>query len=186
MNASTLRRALLLVATLAVVVVPLAVGGWYVLRKHTWAQEQLAQLAPRYARLTGMQQQRGELQTASQQAAGVYDRYVYPVAQDEAQTGNQVQQSVRDIFSAAGLQVISSQVLPAKEDKGFDRVPLSLRAEGELLAVQSALAVLGHQQPVIFIDELNIQLQGSLSNLNPRFAPRLIVQFTLSVLRERP
>lgn len=186
MNASTLRRALLIGLTLALAALPLAAGAWYVLRKHVWAQEQLDQLAPRYARLVGMQQQGAELQAASEQAAALRARTIYPVVQDEAQTGNQMQQKVRDIFSAAGLQVISSQVLPAKEDKGFDRVTLSLRAEGEQLAVQTALAVLGQQQPVIFIDELNIQVQGALTNLNPRFAPRLVAQFTLSVLRERP
>lgn len=186
MNAAATRRALLVALTLAVALLPLAAGAWYVLRKHAWAQEQLAQLAPRYARLAGMEQQRGPLQAASQQATHVYGQYVYPVVQDETQTGNQVQQKVRDIFSAAGLQVISSQVLPAKEDHGFDRIALSLRAEGELLAVQSALAVLGNQQPVIFLEDLNIQVQGALANLNPKFAPRLLVQFSLSVLRERP
>lgn len=186
MNPAAARRALLVALTLAVALLPLAAGAWYVLRKHAWAQDQLAQLAPRYARLTGMESQQDELRATSQRAARLYGQYVYPVAQDEAQTGNQAQQKVRDIFSAAGLQVISSQVLPPKEDHGFDRIVLSLRTEGELLAVQSALAVLGSQQPAIFLEDLNIQVQGALVNLNPKVAPRLLAQFTLSVLRERP
>lgn len=185
MNPLALRRAVLLALSLALVLVPLAAGAWYVLHKHTWAQERLAQLEPRYARLLGLEAQRSELQTARQRAAALHTQYVYPVVQDETQTGNQAQQKVRDIFTAAGLQVISSQVLPSKEENGFDRIPLVVRAEGELLAVQSALAVLGSQQPVMVINELDIQVPGGLANQSLKVAPRLSAQFTLSVMRER-
>lgn len=91
---------------------------------------------------------------------------------------------MRDIFSSAGLQILSSQALPAKTEKGFDRIALSVRAEGDMLAVQSALAVLTSQSPAIVIDDLDIQLQGSLSNADSKTAPRLGANFSLSVLRE--
>ena len=185
MNPIALRRAALLALALAVALLPVAGGAWYVLHKHTWAQERLAQLEPRYARLLGLEAQRTELQAALQRAGTLRGQYIYPATQDEAQTGNQAQQKVRDIFTAAGLPVISSQVLPSKGEKGFDRIPLVVRAEGEILAVQSALAVLGNQQPVIVINELDIQVQGGLANLNLKLAPRLSAQFTLSVMRER-
>ena len=185
MNPIALRRVALLALPLAAALLPVAVGAWYVLNKHTWAQERLVQLEPRYARLLGLEAQHTELQAVLQRASALRVQYVYPAAQDEAQTGNQAQQKVRDIFSTAGLQIISSQVLPSKEEKGFDRIPLVVRAEGELLAVQSALAVLGSQQPAIVINELDIQMQGGLANHNPKFAPRLSAQFTLSVMRER-
>ena len=186
MNQLVLRRAALLGLLAIVALLPIVLGGWYTLRKHAWGQELLAQLEPRHARLLGLESQRAELETARLRAAALREQYVYPAAQDEAQTGNQVQQKVRDTLTAAGLQVISSQVFPAKEEKGFDRIPLVVRAEGEMLGVQSALAVLSSQQPVIIINELNIQVQGALTNLNPKLAPRLSAHFNLSVLRERP
>lgn len=186
MTPATLRRTLLLALTVLLVLAPLGAGAWYVARKHAWAQERLAELEPRYARLLGIQAQKDELQAAHQRAMQAWARYIYPPVKDDAQTGNQAQQKVRDIFTAAGLQVISSQVLPAKDDRGFDRIPLVVRAEGELLAVQSALAVLGQQQPAILLSELDVQVQGALANLNPKFAPRLMTVFTLSVLREHP
>lgn len=185
MNKTALRRAALLALTLAVVLLPVAGGAWYVARKHAWGAERLAQLEPRYARLLGLESQRADIEAARQRASGLHTQYIYPASQDSTQTGNQAQQKVRDIFSAAGLQVISSQVLPPKEEKGFDRIPLVVRAEGEILGVQSALAVLGSQQPIIVINELDIQVQGGLANLNLKVAPRLSAQFTLSVLRER-
>ena len=55
-----------------------------------------------------------------------------------------------------------------------------------MLAVQSALAVLSNQVPVIIINELEILLPGGLSNANPKVTPRLAASFNLSVLRERP
>lgn len=108
-------------------------------------------------------------------------QYVYPSDQDATQAGNAAQERIRNIFTSAGLQVISSQVLPAKEEKGFDRIPLTVRAEGELLALQSALAVLSSQMPIIVINEVEVQVRSAPSNAEPYLA----TLFNLSVLRER-
>ena len=186
MNTLAVRRTALVVLLLAFVLLPVIGGAVYVRTKHAWGKERLAQMDPRYARLLGLESQRGELEAARQRATELRAQYVYPAALDGTQTGNQAQQKVRDLFSSAGLQVITSQVLPPKEEKGFDRIPLVLRAEGELLGLQSALAVLGAQQPVIVINELDVQVLGGLANINPKLPPRLSAQFTLSVLRERP
>ncbi len=80
---------------------------------------------------------------------------------------------------------ISSQVLAAKTDKAFDQIPLVIRAEGDFLALQSALAVLSSQAPLVLITEMDVQVQGGLINIIPTLAPRLSVQFNLSVLKER-
>ena len=186
MNKLALRQAALLVLIAMVLLVPAVMGGWYVMRKHARAQDMLAQLESRHARLLGLESQRAELETARQRAAALREQYVYPATGDEAQTGNQVQQKVRDTMTAAGLQVISSQVLPAKEEKGFDRIRMVVNTEGEILGVQSALAVLSSQQPVIIIDELSINVMGALANNNPKLPSRLSAHFSLSVLRERP
>ena len=135
--------------------------------------------------MLGLERQGAEIESVLAQANQSRVQYTYPAGQDANQTGNIAQQKIRDVFSAAGLQVTSSQVLPSKEDKAFDRIPLTLRAEGDLLAVQAALAVLSSQLPVIVVDDLDIQVVGGLANANPKFAPKLTVQFGLSILRER-
>ncbi|RYF02296.1 MAG: general secretion pathway protein GspM [Comamonadaceae bacterium] len=180
-------RDLALVAgTVAVVLIPLLAAAWYVAEKHQWAQEQLSKLEPRHARLLGLEAQKADIATVLAQANQSRSQYIYPAAQDSTQTGNMAQQKVRDIFSAAGLQIRSSQVLPPKSENGFDRIPLTLRTEGDLIAVQSALAVLSSQLPIIIVDDLEIQLMGGLAGANPKFAPKLSAQFGLSVLRELP
>ncbi|AVP58854.1 type II secretion system protein GspM [Pulveribacter suum] len=186
MNKLALRRTAVLALLFALLLAPVLAGGWYVIRKHVWADERLAQLEPRYARLLGLERQRAELEAATRKASELHAGYLYPSGQDGSQTGNQAQQKVRDIFTAAGLQISSMQVLPAKEEKGLDRIPLLVRAEGDILGVQSALAVLGGQSPVILLNELDLQVQGGLVNVNPKAAVRLAIQFNLSVLRDRP
>lgn len=180
------REGLIVAGFLLVLLLPFLALGWYVVHKHQWAQARLEELEPRYARLLGLEAQRPDIAAALAQADAARAQYTYPAAQDANQSGNAAQQRIRDIFSSAGLQVISSQVMPPKDEKGFDRIPITVRAEGEMLAVQSALAVLSNQVPVIIINELEILLPGGLSNTNPKVAPRLAASFNLSVLRERP
>ena len=46
-----LRRNLVFALMACMLLVPFVAAGWYVTVKHLWAQEQLAKLEPRYARL---------------------------------------------------------------------------------------------------------------------------------------
>ncbi len=172
--------ALLIVLLLSAVLAFLVGGGGYVYQKHQWAQSRLDELEPRYARLKGLMASTAELEQARARAQAVLSRYVYPTEQDASQVGNMAQQRVRDLFTAAGLQIVSSQVLPAKTDKGFDVIPLSVRAEGELLALQGGLVGLNGQKPAILIKGVNIQTIGSVRSDIPQ---RLAVQFDLFVLR---
>lgn len=179
------REKLVLGATMAVVLLPLVAGGWYVLERHQVAQNQLTQLEPRYARLLGLEAQQADIDVQLARATEARAKYVYPATQDANQTGNVAQQKIREIFAAAGLQIISTQVLPAKEEKGYDRIPMVVRTDGELLALQSVLAVLSSQLPIVVIDSLDIQTQASFVGGDPKAAPRLAVTFGLVVLRER-
>ena len=110
--------------------------------------------------------------------------YVYPSAQDAVQVGNEVQQKMRGVLSSAGLTVVSSQVMPvkdSKDDKEFERIPLTVRAEGELLAVYLALAALSEQRPAVLLDSVNVQTSGPpLKGIQ-----RMAVQLNLLVLRAR-
>lgn len=181
------RDVVLVVFSLAVLLVPVAAGGVYVYQKHQWAKALLEQLEPRYARLTGLEAQKSELTQARERLSQAQTQYVYPATMDVSQAGNVAQQQIRDLFSAAGLQVSSSQVLQPKDEKGYDRISLKVQAEGDLLALQSVLTVMGAQKPVIIIDGLYVQLLGPLTPGNPKQpAPlRLTTQFSLSLLKDR-
>ena len=177
------REKIALAITLLVVVLPLMLAGMYVFQKHRWAQDRMAELEPRYARLLGIEANQAELLKTAAQARTLLTQYAYPPSQDVSQAGNDAQQRIRNIFSAAGLDIVSSQVLAPKAEKAFDRIPLSVRAEGQLLALQSALVGLSSQSPAILIEGLNVQTVGAVRADKPQ---RLGVQFSLSVLREQP
>lgn len=174
-----------LAGLVVVLMLPLVAGGLYVFQKHAWAQSRLEELQPRYARLLGLDLQRAEIAAALAKAKEAQVRYVYPATQDAAVAGNAAQQLVREILSTSGLQISSSQVLPPKVVKGYERIPITVRAEGEWLAVQSALAVFSAQLPIIVVDEFEVQVLGGLGNISPKLQPKLGVNFVFSVLQER-
>lgn len=177
------REKVALAITLVLLMLPIVLGGWYVTQKHRWAQDRLTELEPRHARLLGMEAKGEELKKTATQARELLTHHVYPASQDVSQAGNDAQQRIRNIFTAAGLDIVSSQVLAPKTEKSFDRILLSVRGEGQLLALQSALVGLSSQSPTILIEGFSVQTVGVARANVPQ---RLGAQFNFSVLRERP
>lgn len=149
---------------------------------HEAAREQLETLEPRHARMVGLGADRERLAAALAQARSALERHVYPASRDVSQTGNDAQQRVREIFSKAGLDVLSIQLLPAKTTAEFDRIPVALRLEGEMTALQAALAVLPTMTPTLFVEAFGMQ---GASGLKPDGPGRVVAQFELFVLRAR-
>jgi general secretion pathway protein M len=172
----------LLTLLLLVVFMVCGYAAYLVWQKNRWAQTVLSETAPRHARLMGLDAARTNLESALANAQVLRSQLVYPATQDTNQTGNAAQQRVRDILSASGLQVLSSQVLPpaSGKNKEWDRITLAVRTEGDALGLYNALAVLAGQVPVIVINELDVQVQLQ----RPNAPPRLSMQFSLVVLRE--
>jgi general secretion pathway protein M len=78
--------------------------------------------------------------------------------------------------------VLSSQVLPARTVKQFDRIPITLRVEGEYAVFQTALAAMPSISPTLFVEGFNIQ---NVAVGKPDAPVRLVVQLDLFVLRAR-
>lgn len=154
----------------------------YVVSKHVWARDRLAELEPRYARLIGLEASAPALDTALAERRSFLARHAYLSSQDIAQAGSDALQRARDTFAQAGLAVSSTQILPAKEAAGFDRIPLVLRMDGELAALQSALVVLPSQAPSLFVEGFSVQTAGMPKADAPQ---RLSLQVNLFVLRTR-
>ena len=132
--------------------------------------------------MLGLRERADDLKSIEANVQNRLRQYVYPSGQEISQAGNDAQQRVRGVFSAAGLDVVSSQVLPPKVEQDFDRISISVRLEGELLGLQSALAVLPGMTPVVLVDGMSVQTIGLPK---PDVPQRLAIQFNLSVLRAR-
>lgn len=164
---------------------PLVVGGLWVHAKHNWGQSQLDVVEPRHARLLGLQQQEEEIQQALESLAETKAKHVYPGESDATQTGNAVQQRLRTVLDRAGLAIVSSQVRPNPEDGNYERIDVVMSTEGDWPSIQMALLSLRDISPTVWLDDLEVNLPGSLQNANPRVAPRLSAQFTFSILRSK-
>ena len=177
----SVRDRIVIAATLFIAGLPLVLGGVFIYQKHQWAQSQLDSLTPRYARLLGLEASGTDLSKIEAEAATLIKQFTYPESQDVTQAGNDAQQRLRNIFTTAGLEVVSSQVLPPKSEKFFDKIGLTVRLEGNLPALQSAMVVLAGQSPAILVDSFTVQTIGAVKAETPQ---RLSIQFNLSVLRE--
>ena len=60
-----------------------------------------------------------------------------------------------------------------------------MTAEGEWSAIQLALVALKDLSPTVWLDDLEISLQGSLLSNDPKAVPKLSAQFTFSILRSK-
>jgi general secretion pathway protein M len=154
----------------------------YVAAKHRWAQAALAEIEPRYARLLGLQASAGDLDRALGERRTLLGRQAYLSSQDLAVASSDAQQRARELFTKAGLQVASTQILPPKPVEGFDRIPVVLRLEGDLAALQAALVALPAQAPTLFVEGFNVQSVGMPV---PDAPYRLNIQVNLFVLRVR-
>lgn len=162
-----------------------AVAGsfaWSVRSIHRADEERLQTIEPRFARLAGLALDKGELAAALTTTRGAVARHIYPGNRDASQAGNDAQQRARDVFSRAGLEVLSSQVLPSKAVKQFDRIPITVRVEGEYMVLQTAMAALPSLSPTLFVEGFNVQ---NVTVGKPDAVPRLVVQLDLFVLRAR-
>ena len=183
MKSSISREKLALILACVVGLVVLVLAAMYVAQKHESIVKRLAELEPRHARLLGLEASRSDLGRVEAEAAALVIKYAYPASQELSQVGNDAQQRVRNVFAGAGMELTSSQVLPAKQEKTFDRISLVVRTEGDAAAMQTAFIALSSQTPVIVVDGLSFQVAGLV---RPDAPARLSGQFTLSVLRVRP
>lgn len=174
-----------LVLSLLLIALPFLLAGDYIAGWHGRTQADVEQLEVRHARLRGIVAQRGEIDIALKASQAARSANVYPADGDPVQTGNLVQQRLRDLLTQAGLQVRSSQVLTATQEHGLDRIGLSLGLDGDLASLHRALGVLAIQTPVVLVDELDIRVQGALNAQRATQAAPLTIRLRLSVLRER-
>jgi general secretion pathway protein M len=132
-------------------------AGQYVVRKHLWGLDRLEQIEPRHARLLGLRESGPRLEEGLKQARAALPRLGYPADRDAAQVGNDLQQLARRALQTAGLSVTSSQVLPPRAEAGYERISVTLQADGPLTGVQVALAALQSESPRLGFDSVVLQ-----------------------------
>jgi general secretion pathway protein M len=169
--------------TVLALLLPVLGATYEVWFRHQRLQGIMADLEPRYARLQGLMSRSADMQAFGVKATAQLAQLAYPAAQDVTKSGNDAQQRIRALFAESRLDIISIQVLPAKEAGKFDRIAINLRVEGDLSGMQAALGRLSAQTPLVVLDNMTLQTIGAV---RPASIQRLGGQFTFSVFRVRP
>ncbi len=182
MNRTSLRPEHLWLLLGAALLAVLLIGGIsFVVAKHHWATSLMAQLEPRYARLAGLRASGERLKATEKELSTNLARVAYGPEVDPAQAGNEALQRLRTAIAARGLQVSSSQLLPAREEGDFLRIGLNLRVDGDLAELRDLLRDMAAQQkPVIFSESIQLANQPSR-----RQQQSVMTQLNLFVLKVR-
>lgn len=119
-------------------------------------QAEIDRMEPRIARLRGLIDYEDQLREAAVIVDSQVLELVYPASEDQATVSAELQTQVRDIFSAAGLSVTNSQVLPVREQGNFDYIGVKLTVNGSLPALDEALAGLAAYLPLVLVESLDV------------------------------
>lgn len=174
---ASIQAVLLLAAAL-----PLVGSAYWVLTKMRTAEEVLHSLEPRHARLLGLEASKVQLAQSAQAAQAALANSVYPSTADSTQTANTAQERIRGVFTDSKLDVASIQVTPVKEDGPFEQAGIVVKVEGDLVAVQNALASIDTLKPRIVVDSVALQVVGGVK---PKQPVRLSVQVSMLFWRVR-
>lgn len=179
-------RAVVGVVLLAMIAL-LVLFGSLLHQRMNWAQETLASIEPRYARLLGLREFGAPVEGAVGELSANLARYAHPPGTDAQRIGTDLQQRIRALAEASGATVVGSQILPARVHGGFAQIPLKVTVNGTLESVRAFLFALESEAPSILVD--NLQLNSAPRRARrgqPAVADRLVGQIDLSVLHLQP
>lgn len=180
------QRARLVAGLCLAMAVALGVAALGKVAAHAWrATELRADIAPRYARLSGVLERGDAILAADAEALAVLGRLAYPADADVGEIGTGLQQKIRQLAEAAELRVAGSQILPVREQDGFAVVMVSGNLEGDTGALAAFLLALAAEEPPIAVEKLAVQAprairRGTEANAN------VSIQMNMSVLRLAP
>lgn len=119
-------------------------------------QDQIERLEPRIARLRGLAKSEKKLQAVYKKVESSLSELAYSAEEDSDSVATSLQKNVRTIISAAGLSVANSQVLPVKQEDGFDQIRLKLTVKGDVPALDAALMQLTNYKPLLLVESVEI------------------------------
>lgn len=169
--------------SLVVLVVLLSLFASLLHQRMTWAQETLASIEPRYARLLGLGTVGARVLMGVDEISVDLARYAYPADADPQRIGTDLQQRVRALAEEAGASVVGSQILPVRTHGGFAQIPLRVTVNGDLEGIRELLLGFERETPVVLVDSLQINAAPRRARRGePPAAERLVGQIDLSVL----
>ena len=125
--------------------------------KYHFYQSNIENLQERLQRLRGMLATRRELEAQIQRVRQDSSVAVYYLKQQSPMLGaTDLQQQVKSIVEANGGRLISTQILPVTQEKGFSRVGINVQMTGDTKVLQKIIYALESNRPLLFINNLQV------------------------------
>lgn len=149
--------------------------------RYQWASDRLAEIEPRYARLAGLvaaEPQLAEQTAAARKALGAL---AYPPEQTAEKIGADLQQRIRASAEAAGLRVLSTQILPPRRQGEVEFVLLNTSLQGDGDQFRDFLVGLRGVVPAIHIETIVMHRERAREAVSPK-----LYQLGFSAIRLLP
>ena len=125
---------------------------------------EIENVQPRTARLLGIEESAAELANAGERADLLLGEVAY-LSADSAANAASMQLEIRELMTSAGMSIATSQILPAQQYEGYERLRLDITVEGNVNELDAALDELSSARPLVYIASARVkQYRGSGSN----------------------
>lgn len=149
-------------------------------------QSEIDFLEPRIARLIGLREQEEVLAKAAGRVDSEVFSLVYPATDDRASVAATLQKNVRDIFSATGMTITNSQMLPAEQEDGLEHITVKITATGTLDALDAALSEVASYRPLLMVESMEAYPMRGVSARGQREPQHVTANIQILALRLSP
>lgn len=170
---------LLLVAVVAAIAI-LALPAWWLFDRYDSAASQMARQLRSY---TSLNQLRPNLMKAVETLKTGDTRKFFVKGTTAALAGADLQDVAKAVIEANNGRILSSQLLPHKDDSGVRQVNATIQMTANIQNLRQILHAMEGREPYLFLDNLTVRSQVP-SGFKPQagFEPEMFIQFDVSAL----
>jgi general secretion pathway protein M len=177
-NAALALLALIVIAVIAAIAVP----AWMLYERYDSTARTMARQLKSY---TGLNRERPQLMKAVEVLKARDPRKYYVKGATPALAGADLQDVVKSVVEANNGRVLSSQLLPHKDDNGVRLVNATMQMTANIQNLRQILHALETREPYVYLDNLTIRSQvPSGFKPQPGFEPDMFVQFDATGLAQ--
>ena len=170
----------LLLVAVAAVMAMLALPVWWLFDRYDSAASQMARQLRSY---TSLNQLRPNLMKAVETLKTGDTKKFFVKGATAALAGADLQDVAKAVIEANGGRMLSSQLLPHKDDNGVRQVNATIQMTANIQNLRQILHAMESREPYLFLDNLTVRSQVP-SGFKPQagFEPEMFIQFDVSAL----
>jgi general secretion pathway protein M len=168
----------MLIGALLIVLAAIALPAWWLYDRYDSSAAQLARQLRSY---TSLNQLRPTLIKAVEAFKAKDTKKFFLKGATAALAGADLQEMARGIIEANNGKLLSSQLLPHKDESGYRQVNATIQMTANIQNLRQVLYAMEGREPYLFLDNLTVRAQvPSGFKPQPGFEPEMFVQFDVS------